>query len=106
MLELEKFLSNKFIALASFVAVPLAFYADFIGSNILYALSLSLVLALVFLAIFDEYKTKKIYSQPNIPIPLVFNISNPANSKNSLNLLFDKLSQNFKDHKKKFRKIF
>jgi carbonic anhydrase len=57
-------------------------------------------------AVYDEYKKKKIYAQQNIPIPLVFNISNPADSKTALNSLFKILDKKYPDHKKNLKKYF
>jgi hypothetical protein len=54
----------------------------------------------------DEEKKKKLYLQASIPIPLVFNISNPANSKNALTSLFDILNKDYPEHKENLKKYF
>jgi hypothetical protein len=54
----------------------------------------------------DEYRRRKVYSSKNIPIPLVFNISNPADSKSALNSLFEILNSEYPNHKENLEKYF
>jgi hypothetical protein len=55
---------------------------------------------------YDENRKKKIYSKPNIPIPLVFNISNPADSKSTLSSLFNILNKDYPEHQENLKKYF
>jgi hypothetical protein len=103
---IESVLSNKYAQVASIVAVVLAFFADFLGSHVAYLWSLGAVVLLFVLAYLDEKKVSDIYNQPNISIPVVFNISNPADSKSALNSLFGILDKKYNNHKKNLKKYF
>lgn len=67
---------------------------------------LILVFLLILVAVYDEFKKRKIYTSENIPIPLVFNISNPADSKTALQDLFKILDKEYPNHKNNLKKYF
>jgi hypothetical protein len=100
----ENILSNKFAQIATILAVPIAFIADYINSPLAYLGAFLVVILLFIFAYFDESKKEKLYNQKNIPIPIVFNISNPANSNSALGSIFDNLDKNYPDHKKNLKK--
>jgi len=103
---IENIINNRFANLASILAIFSAFLADFYGSKNGYIWAFFTVAILFLLAYFDEAKKQKLYTSANIPIPLVFNISNPASSKSALNALFDILEKDFPNHKKNLKKYF
>ena len=102
----KNLLSNTYINIASFLAIPSAFLADVFGTPFAYITALLILLILVIAGFVDEYKTKKLYSKENIAIPIVFNISNPADSKSSLEMLFEKLEDEYPNHKENLKKYF
>jgi len=70
-----------------------------------------IILGMVVIAfsIFEEIQNFKIYNKKNISIPIVFNISNPADSQNALNQLFNILEdkdKRYKNHKHNLKKYF
>jgi len=99
-------LSNTYAQAAAFLAVPVAFGADYIGKEWAYLAAFAFVILLFVLAYLDEWKKKKLYSQPNIPIPIVFNITNPAHSKSALDAIFEKLNHTYPNHQKNLEKYF
>ena len=101
---LKNILSNTYMQVALVLAALGGLISDQIGSG--YWIGIVASLPLIAYSLYDEYKQKKIYSNPNIPIPIVFNISNPANSKSVLNALFEILNKNYPNHKENLKKFF
>lgn len=101
---LNNILSNIYTQIALIFAAFGGLVSDQIGGG--YAAVVIITLAVIAYGVYDEYKKKKIYSQQNIPIPLVFNISNPADSKSALNALYEILEENYPDHKENLKKYF
>jgi len=97
-------LSNIYTQISLIVAALGGLIADQIGTG--YAMVIIVALFGISYAVYDEYKNKKIYSKQNIPIPLVFNISNPADSKSALNALFAILDKEYPNHQKNLQKYF
>ncbi len=103
---LEKTLSNRYVTIGSIIAILMAFVADYIGIPTVYA-GAGVIVALFFIwAFIDEMRKQKLYSQPNIPIPIIFNISNPANSLSALNSLFENFEKSYPNHKTNLEKYF
>ncbi len=103
---IENILSNRFATTASLLAVPVAFVADYIGVPIAYAIAAGIVAVLFVLAYIDEKRKQKLYSQPNVPIPIVFNISNPADSRSALASLFENFQGSYPHHQENLKKYF
>ena len=101
---LSNIISNTYTQIALVLAAFGGLISDQIGSG--YSIVIVASFALIAYSLYDEYKKKKIYSNPNIPIPIVFNISNPANSKSVLNALFEILNKNYPNHKENLKKFF
>ncbi len=97
-------LSNIYTQISLIFAALGGLIADQIGTG--YATVIIVALFGISYAVYDEYKNKKIYSKQNIPIPLVFNISNPADSKSALNALFAILDKEYPNHQKNLQKYF
>lgn len=100
----NKILSNTYAQLSLAVAAVGGLISDEIGQGYWVALLLAGLLFLY--AIYDEKKNLKIYTQNNLPIPLVFNVSNPADSKSALSILFTLLEKEFPEHQANLRKHF
>ena len=101
---LKNILSNIYTQVALVIAAFGGLISDQIGGG--YSAVIMVALAIIAYATFDEYKKKKSYSQKNIPIPVVFNISNPADSKTALNALFGILEHSYPNHKEHLKKYF
>ena len=101
---LKNILSNTYVNIAALLAVPSAFLADVFGTPIAYAIAFILILGLLIYGFFDEKKKLKLYSAKTIHLPIVFNISNPANSKSALNSLFKILEEDFPNHQENLKK--
>jgi len=101
---LENILSNKFVTIAGILAVPAAFLADTTGKSYAYFIAFFIVTALFAAAYFDERKKLRIYTKETLHLPLIFNISNPADPKTALNSLFTILNKNFPNHKNNLKK--
>jgi len=96
--------SNTYAQLSLAVAAIGGLISDEIGQGYWVAL---LIAGLLFCyALYDEKRNIKIYSQMNLPIPIVFNISNPADSKSALTTLFKKLKSEYPNHKENLEKHF
>lgn len=101
---LNNILSNRYAQIALVFAAFGGLVSDYIGSGYLIAILISF--AIIAFAIWDEYKTQKTYLRQNIPIPIVFNISNPADSKSALGALFEILQKEYPDHRDNLKKYF
>jgi hypothetical protein len=101
---LKNILSNLWTNLALIIAAFGGLVSDQIGYG--YGVAIMISLPFILFAIYDEYRKHKIYSSEHIPIPIVFNISNPANSKTALNTLFSILDKDFPEHKTHLAKYF
>ncbi len=101
---LDRLFSNTYTQIAFAIAGIGGLLSDQFG----YGYWKVLVVVGVFLlfAFFDEYKRKKVYSAENIPLPLVINISNPADSLTALNSIFETLAKNYPNHKKNLKTYF
>lgn len=60
----------------------------------------------LFFRIWSEYSQTQVYSKGPLPLPIVINISIPANSQNALNALFDLIDHNqgLKSHQRNLAK--
>jgi len=96
--------SNFFTQLALGLGAIGGLMADQLGKG--YSIVLVLTCFIIIYAIFDEYKKKKLYMKQNIPIPIVFNISNPADSRSSLNAIFRLLEKEYPNHKENLEKYY
>jgi len=101
---LNNILSNIYTQVALIFAAFGGLISDQIGGGYFVVIVISLFGILY--AIYDEKKNKKIYAEQNIPIPLVFNISNPADSKTALNALFKILDERFPNLEENLKKYF
>ena len=101
---LKNFLSNTYTQASLALAAIGGLISDQIGKG--YGVVIFIAVAIFIYAIYDEIKTKKLYTKENIAIPIVFNISNPADSKSSLEMLFEKLEDEYPNHKEHLKKYF
>ncbi len=101
---LKNLLSNTYINIAALLAIPAAFLADVFGTPLAYGVMFILVLGFLGIGFFDEKKKQSLYTSKTIHLPIVFNISNPANSKSALNSLFKILEEDFPNHKENLEK--
>ena len=106
-MKLENIISNPVITAAGYLGAFGGLFADFIGVNYAYLYSLAGAIGLAGIGLYQEYKKEKLYKKPFLPIPIVVNISNPANSKNALNQLIKKIEEEgFKNHLENLQKYF
>ena len=106
-MKLENIISNPVITAAGYLGAFGGLFADFIGVNYAYLYSLAGAIGLAGIGLYQEYKKEKLYKKPFLPIPIVINISNPANSKNALNQLVKKIEEEgFKNHLENLQKYF
>ncbi len=101
---LNNIFSNIYTQIALVFAALGGLISDQFGGG--YFAVIIMALAVLSYAVYDEYKKQKLYSKKNISIPLVFNISNPANSKTALDALFEILDKEYPSHKKNLKKYF
>ncbi len=102
----ENIFANRFAVIATFFAVPIAFLADYASVPYAYGIAALFVILFFLLAYWDEGKKQKLYNEPNIPIPVVFNISNPADARSALGSLFETLEKDFPGHEENLKKYF
>jgi len=101
---LKNIFSNTYSQLSLAVAAVGGLVSDEIGQG--YGVVLLLAALLFLYALFDEQKNLKIYTQNNLPIPVVFNVSNPADAKSALSILFNTLEKEYPNHKENLKKHF
>ena len=101
---LKNLLSNTYVNIAALLAIPAAFLADIFGTSLAYGVMFIIVLGLLIIGFFDERKKQSLYTSKTINLPIIFNISNPANSQTALNSLFKILEEEFKNHKENLKK--
>lgn len=101
---LKNIFSNSYAQTSLAVAAVGGLISDEIGQGYWVALLLAGLLFLY--ALYDEKRNMEIYSEKNLPIPIVFNISNPADSKSALSILFDKLDKAYPNHQANLKKHF
>jgi len=101
-------LNNTFSNIYTQIALVLAAFGGLVSDQMGggYFAVIAVALAVIAYAVYDENKRHKLYSKQNIPIPLVFNISNPANSNTALEALFEILNKEYPEHKKNLEKYF
>ena len=102
--SLEKVISNRYVNIATLLAVPAAFLADVFGTPISYGIAFIIVIGLFVWGIRDELRKSKLYSTKTVHLPIVFNIANSASSKSALNAIFDILSSEYPNHKENLEK--
>ncbi len=106
-MKLENIILNPVITAAGYLGAFGGLFADFIGVNYAYLYSLAGAMGLAGIGFYQEYKKEKLYKKPFLPIPIVINISNPADSKNALNQLVKKIEEEgFKNHLENLEKYF
>ncbi len=93
-------LSNPFTVTAGIIGGIGGLVADQFGAG--YGVVVVAVLILIVLGIWSEARKLSIYKHAAIPLPIVINISNPANSENALNALFNLIEQDrrFKNYRR------
>ncbi|MGI0488924.1 SAVED domain-containing protein [Pantanalinema rosaneae CENA516] len=84
-------LSNPFTGTAGIIGAIGGLVADQLGAG--YGVVLAVVLLFIGLGIWSEARKSSIYKHAAIPLPIVINVSNPANSDNALNALFNLIEQ-------------
>ncbi len=99
---IQNILSNIYTQIALVFSAFGGLLSDQLGGGYVVVIMISLLILLY--AIYDEYKKEKIYSAKNLPVPIVFNISNPADAKNALNALFEIINQTHPHHKANLEK--
>ncbi len=93
---------NTYTKFALLIATIGGLVSDYFDSG--YLIVFALVIAIISYATLNEHKKQKLYQKPNLPIPLIFNISNPTNSKTTLNTLFKILDKEYPEHEKNLKK--
>jgi len=99
---IQNILSNIYTQIALVFSAFGGLLSDQLGGGYVVVIMISLLILAY--AIYDEYKKEKIYSAKNLPVPVVFNISNPADAKNALNALFEIINQTHPHHKANLEK--
>jgi hypothetical protein len=96
---------NPVTEVAVLVGFFLALITDQLGQGYLYVFSA--VLVVVIIGIFKEAQKFIIYQKESIVLPIVINISNPSNSENALNTIFNIIDKepNYSNHEDNLRKI-
>ena len=106
-MKLENIISNPVITAAGYLGAFGGLFADYLGVGYAYLYSLVGSAGLAGLGLYQEYKKEKLYKKPFLPIPIVVNISNPADSKNALNQLVKNIEEEgFKNHLENLQKYF
>jgi len=100
--QIDALFTNKITQTALFLLIPAGIIADKYNQGYGYVLIFFIIMLIP--ALVDEYQKRKLYLKKNIAIPIVFNISNPADSENALNKLFQILEDPYKDHQKQLEK--
>ncbi|SNZ10638.1 hypothetical protein SAMN06265182_1910 [Persephonella hydrogeniphila] len=104
---IENLNSNPLFTFGGYMGAIGGLIADFSGIPYAYLGALGFAGSLASIGIWQEYKKHKLYEKPFLPIPVVINISNPADSKNALNQLSNVIErEGFKDHLKNLEKYF
>ncbi len=103
-LMLHNIFSNIYAQIALVFAALGGLVSDQFGGG--YFAVIMIALVVIAYAVYDEYKKAKIYSSQNVSIPIVFNISNPADSKTALDSLFEILDKEYPHHKRNLKKYF
>lgn len=101
---LKNTLTNNYTQIALIIGAFGGLLSDALGQG--YSIAIIIAIVLVVYAIYDEKKTDSVYAQPNIPIPIVFNVSNPADSKSALTALFGILETKYPNHRANLEKYF
>ncbi|CAA6826731.1 MAG: Unknown protein [uncultured Sulfurovum sp.] len=101
---IKNIFSNSYAQTSLAVAAVGGLISDEIGQGYWVALLMAGVLFVY--ALYDEKRNVEIYSQKNLPIPIVFNVSNPADTKSALGILFDKLEEAYPNHQANLKKHF
>lgn len=104
---IEDLNSNPLITLGGYIGAFGGLAADFVGIPYAYLGALGFAGGLAGIGIWQEYKKRQLYKKPFLPIPVVINISNPADSKNALNQLSKVIErEGFENHLKNLEKYF
>jgi hypothetical protein len=95
----QAILNSPLNGIAGIIGAIGGLLADQIGAG--YGVVLVVVLGLFLLGIWSEARKKSLYTHAAIPLPIVINVSNPANSENALNALFNLIEQDrsFRNHR-------
>ena len=106
-MNLENVISNPLITLAGYLGAFGGLFGDFIGISYAYLYSLVSAVGLAGIGLYQEYKKDKLYKRPFLPIPIVINVGNPADSKNALSQLSRKIEEEgFKKHLDNLKRYF
>jgi len=108
---IEVLVENRWIQLATTVFAVISPLGVVLGYVWIFWTGLGLFIAGLFYAVIQEYHILKIYRRDFVPVPVVINISNPADSKNALNSVFSLIENDDKNqyryrHKENLEKIF
>ena len=90
--------------IALFLGAMGGLLSDAIGSGYIYVLYVAG--ALILYTLYDEYMTKSIYLKPQVSVPVVFNISNSADTKSALRSLTGILQNEYPEHLENLEKYF
>lgn len=101
---LKNILTNTYTQIALVIGAFGGLFSDALGRG--YSIAIIIAVPLVIYAIYDEKKSEKVYVQPNISIPIVFNVSNPADSRSALMTLFGMLEIKYPNHQANLEKYF
>lgn len=82
-----KVFNNRWTTITSFVAIFGGFFADQIGTG--YIIVSGILLLLLAIGVWQEASKLEFYTKRQISLPVVFSITNAADSKNALRLLFN-----------------
>ncbi|RZD18095.1 MAG: SAVED domain-containing protein [Candidatus Acididesulfobacter diazotrophicus] len=107
---IEILVENKYLQWATTLFVVLSTIGAAIHNEYIFWISLILFAAGLFIAIYQQYRKLNIYNRDFIPIPVVINISNPADSNNALTSMFSFIEKEYKHeykhHKENLEQIY
>lgn len=104
---MKNLMSNPYTSLAGYIFGLGGLIGDTLNLNSPYLYSLIVGSIPLGVGFFQEYKKIKLYKKTFLPIPIVINISNYADSKNALNQLANKIEEEgYKEHLENLKKFF
>lgn len=108
---IEVLVENRWVQLATTIFAVVSTLGIVLGYAWIFWTGLGLFIVGLFYAVVQEYHKLKIYRCDFVPVPVVINISNPADSKNALNSVFSLIENDDKNqyrhrHKENLEKIF
>ncbi len=111
--RLDKFIGaiveNKYLQIVTTVFAIISAVGITLGYSLIFWASFAVFIIGLFYAGFQEYGKFKVYRRDFIPIPIVINVANPADSKNAIGRVFSLIgddSSEYKHHKENLEQMF